>query len=108
MELDGFKIQRTGKDGYLARVPVRGVVMEAGDEDVLVLECPNCDSSLAMLQEHTYDSLRDQWTRAGRTGPPLLTGQRAGCYAVRASFVPGTPALCPICGEKVGETGGLN
>lgn len=82
--------------------------MEAGREDVFVLDCPGCDSSLAILQEHAYDALSEQWKADAKAGPPALTGQETTCYAVRASFVPGTPALCPICGEKVGETGGLN
>jgi hypothetical protein len=82
--------------------------MQAGDDDVLVLACPNCDSSLGILEERAYDVLSEQWKADGGTGPPVLTGQQTTCHAVRASFVPGTPALCPVCGEKVGETGGLN
>lgn len=82
--------------------------METGREDVFVLDCPRCDSSLAILQEHAYDFLGEQWKAHGKTGPLALNSQETTCYAVRASFVPGTPALCPICGEKVGETGGLN
>ena len=82
--------------------------MEAGDYDVFVLECPNCDSPLGILQEHSYDRLREQWQAAGKSGPPVLIAQETTRYAVRASFVPATPAHCPICGERVGETGGLN
>jgi hypothetical protein len=82
--------------------------MEAGRDDVFVLDCPGCDSSLAILQEHTYDFLSEQWKADGKTGPPALPTRETTFYAVRASLVPGTPALCPVCGEKVGETGGLN
>jgi hypothetical protein len=82
--------------------------MEAGRDDVFVLDCPNCDSSLAILQEHTYDVLSEQWKADGEAGPPALTSHETTLHAVRASVVPGTPALCPICGEKVGETGGLD
>jgi hypothetical protein len=81
--------------------------MEAGDYDALVLECTNCDLPLGVLREDTYDLLREEWQAAGKIGPPVLTGRESSCYAVRSSFVPGTPAFCPMCGEKVGETGGL-
>lgn len=87
-------------------VPARGVV-EAGDYDALVLECTNCDSPLA-IREDSYDLLRAKWEAADKMDLPVVTGQETTCYAARASFVPATPAYCPICGEKVGETGGLN
>ena len=82
--------------------------MEARDDAALVLQCPNCDSALGILREDIYDRLQEQWQADGKTGPPVLTAQETTCYAVRASFVPATPAYCPMCSEKVGETGGLN
>jgi len=44
----------------------------------------------------------------GKLRAAALPSQQKTFYAVRASLVPGTPDSCPVCGEKVGETGGLN
>jgi hypothetical protein len=51
--------------------------MQAGDYDALVLECPNCVSSLAILREDTYNLLREEWQAAGRIGAPVGQGEVA-------------------------------
>jgi hypothetical protein len=60
--------------------------MEAGRDDVFVLDCPSCDSSLAILQEHAYDFLSEQWKADGKTGPPRSNRPRDDVLC-RASII---------------------